>query len=106
MIDLFGSGSHKPDPKLYVYTACWLDGRDRIDIKDNKKKAQYLAAKIIQVVWLNERVLFWKNHVPQRILSFASNYLLKDILVRKWIGFKTDSGSTMCPICECDEETV
>ena len=105
MIDLFGSGSHKPDPKLCIYTACWLDGRDRTEIKDFKKRYN-IAAKIIQVVCLNGRVLFWKNHVPQRILSFASNCLLKDILVRKWIGLKTNSGSTMCPICECDEETV
>lgn len=53
-----------------------------------------------------KRKRFWKNQVPQRILLFGWKCLHQVILVKKWLGPKTSSGSTMCPICDSEEETV
>lgn len=48
----------------------------------------------------------WKSPLPQRILLFEWKCLHKGIIVRKWLGTKKCLCSTICPICEFEEETV
>ena len=43
---------------------------------------------------------------PQRTLLFEWKCLRKAVLVKKWLGPKIISRSTMCPTCDSKEETM